>query len=129
MDKGSALSQFLVTVCEERDESFRQASLGAGLDHAAISRFVGGTRPRFESCLKLARYFRIDQRVLLRLAGYDVDVPTGLNPERGSVDLAFLTYELGHLPEDARILAKALIQTLRQAWREEEQGDDGATEG
>lgn len=121
MEERSALSQFLVKVCEERDESFRQASLGAGLDHAAVSRFVGGTRPRFESCLKLARYFRIDKAVLLRLAGYDVEVPAELNPEHGSVDLAFLTYELDHLPEDARVLAKALIQTLRQVWHDRQE--------
>jgi transcriptional regulator with XRE-family HTH domain len=67
------LPEFLINECRERGLSWRQASLKAGLDHSAISRFVRGTQPNPESCAKLAGYFGYNPDHILVLAGHRTD--------------------------------------------------------
>ena len=67
------LAEFLISECRDRDMSWRQASLKAGLDHSAISRFIRGTQPSPLSCAKLADYFGYSLDHMLVLAGHRDD--------------------------------------------------------
>jgi len=64
------IGSFLSEQCQRRNLSWNEASLAAGLDHGAISRFVGGTVPSAASCTKLARFFGVPDPIVLRLAGH-----------------------------------------------------------
>jgi len=70
MDK--TLKQWLIDVCNERHMSYREASMKAKLDPTAISRFIRGTQPSYDSCLKLAHYFGVSEAYVLGLAGYEI---------------------------------------------------------
>jgi transcriptional regulator with XRE-family HTH domain len=65
MDK--TLKQWLIDVCNERHMSYREASIKAKLDPTAISRFIRGTQPSYDSCLKLAHYFGVSEAYVLGL--------------------------------------------------------------
>lgn len=64
------LQKWLLRQLNHRNESAREASLGAKLNHGAISHYLGGNRPSPMSCRKLARYFEVPAEMLLYLAGY-----------------------------------------------------------
>jgi hypothetical protein len=56
---------------ERRNESMRQASLAAGLDHGAFYRYiVQHKRPTRESCIAMADHFDINPNEMLERAGY-----------------------------------------------------------
>ena len=66
------LSAFLGRLLKERNETMRQASLAAGLEHGAMHRYVKEKRrPTRESCIALASHYEINPNELLVLAGYD----------------------------------------------------------
>lgn len=69
----SGLAQFLNDQCNQRGLSFREASLQAGLDHGAISRFIAGTQPSRANCKKLAKFFGVSNKLVLQLAGHDTE--------------------------------------------------------
>jgi len=53
-------------------ESYRQASLAAGLPHNAIFKYlVKGVRPRRDACVALADHFGVNPNDLLQAAGYE----------------------------------------------------------
>ncbi len=57
---------------EEHNESYREASLRAGLDHATLGRYIREKqRPSRSSLLVLADHFGVNPNDLLELAGYD----------------------------------------------------------
>lgn len=95
-----------------KNETMRKAALGAGLDHQAMRRVVGGGRPNMTSCILLANYFDVNPNELLQLAGwptlkaFDVQGVSaeGLPPE--AVDVAV---GLAHIskPGKRRKLARA----------------------
>jgi transcriptional regulator with XRE-family HTH domain len=60
----------LEQLLEERNETWREASLGAGLDHQTIRRYMNGHRPDRQSLLVLADHFEINPNEFLQLAGY-----------------------------------------------------------
>lgn len=66
----TGLAQFLDDQCKQHGWSWREASLRAGLDHGAISRFMRGTTPATDSCYKLAELFGVDAEIVLKLAGH-----------------------------------------------------------
>ena len=62
----------LEELCRARNESYRQASLAAGLDHGAVHRFVkGNQRPHRESCIALAHHFGLNPNEILVAAGHE----------------------------------------------------------
>jgi hypothetical protein len=62
----------LEELCQAHNESYRQASLAAGLDHGAVHRFVkGNRRPHRESCIALAHHFGLNPNELLAAAGHE----------------------------------------------------------
>lgn len=64
------LQVWLIAELRKWNLSARQASLGADLGHAQVSRYLNGKRPSAENCRKLARFFGVPEDFLLRLAGY-----------------------------------------------------------
>ena len=74
------LRDFLIDQCQKRNLSWRQASLQAGLDHNAISRFVNGARPSRQSTEKLAHFFGVALPQMLALVGYMIP-PESFTPQ------------------------------------------------
>lgn len=64
------LQQWLLQELRARNQSFREFSLAAGLDHGAVSRYLAGTRPTRESCEKLAAYTGVPVEQVLVMAGH-----------------------------------------------------------
>jgi transcriptional regulator with XRE-family HTH domain len=77
------IAEWLIQRCEERNLSYREASLGAGLSHGTISAILNGQPPGIHVCTKLAHYFGESPDKILRLAGH-------LPPESdgGNLDVA-----------------------------------------
>ena len=67
-----AFSAYLWGLLEERNETPREASLEAGLDHGAFLRFTRKQqRPTRESCIALADHFEINPNEIMTRAGYE----------------------------------------------------------
>lgn len=65
------LAEILKRLLRERGESYRGASMRAGLDYSALFRFVEqGRRPSKDSLITLGEYFKVNPNDLLELAGY-----------------------------------------------------------
>jgi transcriptional regulator with XRE-family HTH domain len=60
----------LEQLLEERNETWREASLSSGLDHQTIRRYMNGHRPDRQSLLVLADHFEVNPNEFLQLAGY-----------------------------------------------------------
>ena len=58
----------ILELLEERNESYREASLASNLDHQAINRIRSGKRPLIQNCIQLADHFEINPNELLMLA-------------------------------------------------------------
>ena len=66
-----AFAAYLESLLAERNETMRSASIGAGLDHGALQRFiVKRQRPTRESCIALADYLKLNPNEILTRAGY-----------------------------------------------------------
>ena len=55
---------------EQHNESYREASLEAGLDHQAVRRILAGQRPQMHICILLADHFGINPNEFLELANW-----------------------------------------------------------
>ena len=61
----------LHALLERSHQSPRQASMAAGLDHGAITRFLSGKyRPARDACILLAVYFDLNPNEFFELVGY-----------------------------------------------------------
>lgn len=68
----SVFIPYLRRLLAERNESYREASLGAGLDRSAVWRFIEQeTRPHRDACILLAQHFGVNPNEMLQAAGYD----------------------------------------------------------
>ena len=62
---------FLEGLLTEQHRTYREASLGAGLDPGAVRRLLKtGVRPSQDTCINLALYFHIAPNIVLAKAGY-----------------------------------------------------------
>lgn len=99
----------------ERNESYREASLRAGLDHGAVRRYVRDRRrPSRGALLALADHFEVNPNDLLTRTGYQ---PMKMF-ERDSADLAGLTPDVRRLADDLErigdpVLRRRLTEALR----------------
>lgn len=67
-----AFAEYLERLRQERNESYREASLRAGLDHGSLARYIKKhQRPTRESCIALADHFGVNPNELLTRAGYE----------------------------------------------------------
>ena len=67
----NSFRDFVEPLLEQREESYRQASMEAGLDETAISRYFRGTHPMRDACIALADHFGINPNEMLEAAGYE----------------------------------------------------------
>ena len=81
---------------DESEESYRGASVAAGLNRSAISSYLKGARPMRDACIALSDHFGINPNRMLVAAGYE---PLELF-DRRAIDLSEVT------PEGKRILEK-----------------------
>jgi len=63
--------QLLVELLKKTGESYRKASLAAGLPSNAISKYMSGLRPSQRACVALADHFGVNPNELLQAAGYE----------------------------------------------------------
>ena len=67
-----AFAEYLEHLRQAHNESYREESLRAGLDHGSLARYIKKKqRPTRESCIALADHFGINPNELLTRAGYD----------------------------------------------------------
>lgn len=105
----SDLAVFLDNQCKKRGLSWREASLGAGLDHGAISRFIRGTTPSPDSCQKLAAFFGVPEDVLLVLAGHKLISDGGPSKSKTTYIAEYL---INQLPPDKQREALEIIRVM-----------------
>ncbi len=55
---------------KKHNESYREASLRASLDHQAIRRILAGQKPQMHVCILLADHFGANPNEFLQLAGW-----------------------------------------------------------
>lgn len=110
--------KFVEPLLDQRSESYRRASMAAGLDETAISRYFSGTQPMRDACIALADHFDINPNELLKVAGYEplrffdrrlVD-PDALPP-----DVEQFVGEIMQLEDEA--VRREMVDTLRQVLR------------
>jgi transcriptional regulator with XRE-family HTH domain len=91
------LVQVLDELRQARNESYREASLRAGLDHGALRRYIcDHRRPQRQALIALADHFGVNPNELLPLAGY----PPMKLFQRMVVDPDSLPSDIGALVED-----------------------------
>ncbi len=114
------LARRLRELMQKHNESMRQASLRAGLDHQSIRRWVvDGKRPGVNACILMADHFGINPNELLELAGWPrlkmFDIRTesaeGLPPEAVTVAMT-----LAKIPDPGvrREVAQAILTLLEK---------------
>lgn len=111
----SRLIETLEALLAERNESMREASLGAGMDHGAILRYVRyGRRPTRDSVLQLADHFEVNPNDLLMLAGYrpmKMFERKKLEPGTVSPDVLALVEDLEQIGDP--VLRRRLAEAMR----------------
>ena len=113
------LAELLRRLVAERDESYRKASLQAGLDRGALFRFVEqGRRPARDSLIVLADYFGVNPNELLELAGY-APLAAFAGQERLPQETAGVVQRLVAI-EDAVTRSRVIsaVEVLLEAWAE-----------
>jgi transcriptional regulator with XRE-family HTH domain len=109
------LAEVLDELRQGRNESYREASLNAGLDHGALRRYIAdGRRPQRQALIALADHFGVNPNELLPLAGY----PPMKLFEQAAVDPDSLASDLGDLVEDLqripdRSQRRKLVEAVR----------------
>ena len=63
---------FVTQLLEERNETYREAAIKAGLDRSSVWRFLHkSTRPYRDACILRAQHFGVNPNEMLTAAGYD----------------------------------------------------------
>jgi hypothetical protein len=109
------LAKFLHALLEERNESYRQASLDAGLDHQAVRRYaVKGQRPSQTSVLALADHFGVNPNKMLKLAEYppmEIFEQVEVDPTSLPAEIRPLVEDLQRIPDPIR--RRQLVEAIR----------------
>jgi hypothetical protein len=109
------LAQVLDELRQGRNESYREASLNAGLDHGALRRYiVDGRRPQRQALIALADHFGVNPNELLPLAGYPpmkLFQQAAVDPDSLPDDLGDLVADLQRIPD--RSQRRKLVEAVR----------------
>ena len=98
---------FVTRLLEERNETYREAAIKAGLDRSSVWRFLNrGTRPHRDACILLAQHFEVNPNEMLAVAGYE---PIAL------FDLSLADPD--EFPPEVKALAQALTEITDLALR------------
>ncbi len=109
---------------EKKNESYREASLRAGLDHQAIRRIFAGKQPQMHVCILLADHFGINPNEFLQMAGWPtlkvLDVKSvnmqSIPPEATAVAMA-----IAKIPEPGvrKEVTEAILTLLKKYFSED----------
>lgn len=110
---------FLRELVEASRQTMRQISLGAGLDHAAVQRYLNGSKPSRDACISLAEYFEVPPNEMLTKAGYPALAyfdPSLDNPEALAPEVQEVAQELMKIKEAAirRRVCGAVLQLVKE---------------
>jgi transcriptional regulator with XRE-family HTH domain len=109
------LAQVLDELRQTRNESYREASLNAGLDHGALRRYIAdGRRPQRQALIALADHFGVNPNELLPLAGYPpmkLFQQVAVDPDSLPSDLGDLVADLQRIPD--RSQRRKLVEAVR----------------
>lgn len=112
----AAFADYLRQMLEARNESMREASLIAGLNHGSLNRFIHGLqRPTRESCIAIADHFGVNPNEVLTRAGYDplhFFDRSLIDPQALPAEVAELAEHLSRVQPISR--RRQLCQTIRQ---------------
>ena len=112
--------QWLNAELHKRNLSAREASMGAGLGRAQVSRYLAGGRPSVESCRRLARFFEVPEEFLLRLAHY---IKSAAGEDEFQARLAPLLEGLPESEKEGILEFVRLRRRLARVASEAERGD------
>ena len=94
---------FLRRLLEERNETYREAAIKAGLDRSSVWRFLNkGTRPHRDACILLAQHFEVNPNEMLAAAGYEPIALFDLSlvdPDEFSPEVKALARVLTEIPD------------------------------
>lgn len=115
--------QRIEELLKQHNESFREASLDAGLDHQAIRRIRAGFRPGLEVCILLADHFSINPNELLQLASwptlkaFDIHTESAENLPPEAVSVA---KEIARIPDPGmrKQVAEAILVLVKKYFNE-----------
>jgi hypothetical protein len=108
----------------ERNESYREAALRAGLDHQAVRRILSvGQRPAVQTCILLADHFDLNPNEFLELAGhpqlkvFEVKAANAERLPREAVEVAVALARLSN-PRTRKAVSAAILALLQQFFEE-----------
>jgi transcriptional regulator with XRE-family HTH domain len=116
---------FLEQLLAQHHCSYRQASLGAGLDPGAVRRLLKtGARPSVDSCLALAHYFNVPPNTMLAKAGYPPRAYYDLSladPNDFAPEVKAVAVELMRIadPEARHRVCEAVLRLVREMFTRE----------
>ena len=108
----------------ERNESYREAALRAGLDHQSVRRILSvGQRPAVQTCILLADHFDLNPTEFLELAGhpplkvFEIKAANAQRLPREAVDVALALARLSN-PRTRKAVSAAILALLQQFFEE-----------
>jgi transcriptional regulator with XRE-family HTH domain len=104
---------------EKHNESYREASLRAGLDHQGVRRVLEGQRPSMHICILLADHYGINPNEFLTLAGwpalkaFDVRSVNTENLPPEAVDIALAVAKISD-PGTRKAVVDAMLTLVKK---------------
>ena len=99
----------------ERNESYREAGLNAGLDPEAVRRYcVRKQRPQMQALIVLADHYGVNPNELLQVAGYrplELFERAQVDPESVPSDVKELMEDLSRIADP--VLRRRIVQAIR----------------
>jgi transcriptional regulator with XRE-family HTH domain len=111
--------QRLRELLEKHNESYREASLRAGLDHQGVRRVLEGQRPSMHICILLADHYGINPNEFLMLAGwpslkvFDIRSVDTENLPPESVDIALAVAKISD-PGTRKAIVDAMLTLVKK---------------
>lgn len=117
------LKNRILQLLEQKNETYREASLDSGLDHQAVRRILAGARPAMHICILMADHFDVNPNEFLELAGwptlkaFDIRTASAENLPAEAVDVAV---EIARIPNPGtrKAVAEAILTLVKKYFEE-----------
>lgn len=113
----------VLQLLEQKNETYREASLDSGLDHQAVRRILGGRRPAMHICILMADHFGVNPNEFLQLAdwpplkAFDIHAASAENLPPEAVEVAL---DIARIPDPGtRKQVATAVRTLLAKYFEE----------
>ena len=109
----------VLQLLEQKNETYREASLDSGLDHQAVRRILGGRRPAMHICILMADHFGVNPNEFLQLAdwpplkAFDIHAASAENLPPEAVEVAL---DIARIPDPGtrKQVAEAILVLVRK---------------